>query len=110
MENLVCLVSGIRDGILGDIVKRLLRNNHYKARECSGSVIDFIDKDVSCVIVGMGNKCLPVECKNIFKKNNELMVIEILNNGKSLGLYLDDINEKSLDIILNIKKQHLREI
>ena len=102
MENQLCLVSGMRDGIRGDIVKRILRHNNLKPQECMGALVDAIDSNVSCVIIDMDDKCLPSECEKIFKQNNELIIIEILNNGKSLSLYMDDINETALDKIINI--------
>ena len=105
MENLQCLVSGVTNRILGDIIKRLLNDNCIKSYECSSFICDLasaVNDDVSHVIVGMGNKQLPREFKEIFNKKNDLIVIELLNNGKSLSLYMDDIDETVLKKIINI--------
>ena len=106
MKELLCLVSGFNDSVLGEIIKRLLRDNDIKFHECSGGydgLVDVVNDDVSYVVVGMGDRLLPLECREIFDKNNNLIIVELLDNGKSLGIYLDNISETTLNMILNIK-------
>ena len=106
MKELLCLVSGFSDSVLGEIIKRQLRDNDVQFHECFGGydgLVNVVNDDVSYVIVGMGDRLLPLECREIFNKNNNLIVIELLDNGKSLGLYLDNISETTLNMILNLK-------
>jgi len=105
MEELRCLVCGIRDGILDEIIKRSLLENNIQVHNCDkdlDNVLDAVCDDDSYVIVGRGQKQLPDEYTEIFNKNNELIVVELLNNGKSLGLYMNDINESVLNKIIKI--------
>ena len=103
MENLQCLISGVTNGVLGDIIKRVLDDNYIKHYECSSYInelVSAVNDDISYVIVG--NRQLPKEYIEIFKKNNDLMIIELLNEGRSLGLYMDDIDEALLKKIINL--------
>ena len=105
MEELRCLVCGIRDGILDEIIKRSLLENNIQVHNCDkdlDNVLDAVCDDDSYVIVGRGQKQLPDEYTEIFNNNNELIVVELLNNGKSLGLYMNDINESVLNKIIKI--------
>lgn len=106
MEELRCLVCGIDDGILGEIVKRSLLEKNIKVHECNEDLdnqLESTDENYSYMIIGKDKKKLPKEYKGAFKKNNELIIVELLNNGKSLGLYMNDINEAVLNKIINIK-------
>ena len=94
MEQLLCLVSGIDDGILGEFIKRLMRENNIKVMEASAGlneVLNELSLDDDFLLIGREEKDLPKEYKAIFKKNKEVAVIELLTNGKSLGFYMDDI-------------------
>lgn len=50
----------------------------------------------------MIKKQLPFEYKEFLNNNNELIVIELLNNGKCSGLYVDDISETMLNKIISL--------
>lgn len=106
MEHKQCLVCGITDGILDGIIKCVLLDNQIEICDCPDgidNILNVINDHVSYVIVGNDKKQLPVEYKELLNNNNELIVIELLNNGKSLGLYVDDISEIVLNKIINLK-------
>ena len=108
MEKLQCSVCGIDNGILGEIVKRLLVENHIEVHDCAQGFDNLLNapkNDNSYVIVGKGNKQLPVEYREVFNQNNNLIVIELLSNGKSLSLYMSDVNEVILNKIINLNMQ-----
>lgn len=105
MEHKKCLVCGVTDGILDDIVKRALHDNDIEVYDFSGefeSISNFINDQVSYLIVGKDRKQLPSEYKELLNNNNQFLIIELLNNGKSLGLYVDDINGQLLNKIINL--------
>lgn len=106
--GLHCLISGISNGILGDIIKDVLNSNNFDVLEIPDSDDDqlySLSRNADCVVMGMIDKSLPEEYKNIFNANNNLVVVEILNNGKSLGLYIDDINPTILNRVIALNKQ-----
>ena len=104
MGKTLCLVSGVEDAILNGVIKHLLHDNGIKAHEYSGSFgdsINVVNNDISHVIVG--NKLLPVEYREMFERNDNPVVIELLDNGKNLGLYMGDISETMLNSIIGLK-------
>jgi len=105
MEEQRCLVCGIRDGILDEIIKRSLLENNIKVHSCDKGLDNMLEAsgdDDSYMIVSLDKKQLPDKYTEIFNKNNDLIVVELLNNGKSLGLYMNDINEFVLNKIIQI--------
>ena len=110
MEQKQCLVCGVTDGILDGIIKCVLHGNDIEVYDCPtefssdqfNSFSNVINEQVSYLIVGKDKKQLPDEYKKILNNNNELLVIELLNNGKSLSLYVDDVNAKILNKIINL--------
>jgi len=103
--GLQCLISGISNGILGDIIKDVLTSNNsdvFEVDSINDDLFHELSPEINYLFVGMNNKTLPEEYKNVFSANNDLIVVEILNDGKSLGLYIDDINALVLNQIINI--------
>jgi len=62
MDELLCLISGNCDGILGENDMRLLRDSGFEIHECCkdfDNLVNAVSDNVSCVVVGMDNKQLP---------------------------------------------------
>jgi hypothetical protein len=107
MGNQQCLVSGVNNQILGDIIKRLLIDNNINVLETPASIDQIFDEmgeDVAYLFIETSNKKLPEEYKEMFNINSNLIVIELLNNGESVCLYMDDLSEKMLDKIINLNR------
>ena len=106
MDNLHALVSGISDGMLGEIIKRLLNDNNIKVLENSSDLdqlIDVVTDGVDYLIIGVENNKLPNKYKEIFNLNKNLAVIELLDNGRCVAFFMDDVNEAILNKIINLK-------
>lgn len=105
MDDMRCLICGVKDEILGEIIKRSLLENNIQVHNCDkgfDNLLNAVSDDDAYTIVGLDNKQLPDEYDDIFNKNNGLIVVELLNDGKSLGLYINDINQAVLNKIINI--------
>lgn len=99
MEQLQCLISGINHKILHEIIKRILDDTNINVIETSfelNEVTNPLIADSHYVLIGRDDKNLPDEYLNMFKLNKKLAVIEILNNGKDMGLYMGDIGSNDL--------------
>ena len=108
MDDLQCLVSGINDGIFGDVINRLLNNNNIKVYECSSDVHELknaVNDDIAYLLIGMNNKQLPSEYKELLNVNSHLIIIEVFNDGESICLYMDDISELILNKIVNLNER-----
>jgi len=103
-----CLINGVTNGILSDIIKNVLTNNNIRVYETSTTpdqLINQVSSKVDCIFMGKNNKGLPEEYRSIFDSNNNLIIVEILNDGKSMGLYIDDISTSMLEKIVTINKK-----
>ena len=100
-----CLVVGVNDKILGDIISRLLIENDIKVHESASTmdtITNSINSGISHLIIDQNNKKLPSIYKDVFSCNSDLIIIELLNNGKSVGLYIDDVSVTLLRKIINL--------
>jgi len=103
MQELLCLVSGINDGILDEIFKRLFRDNNIKVIESAteeNELKNLININVNYLLINKDNNKLPEEYKCIFSKNKELVLFELLDNGKSIAFYIHNIGCDELSRII----------
>ena len=105
MEKLQCFVCGVGNGILGEIIKRLLIENDIEVYDCNCGLDDLSNStevNDSFVIVDKTDKQLPREYQELFARNSNLIVIELLNDGRGLSLHINDINETVINKIMNL--------
>ena len=108
MANLKCLVSGITDGILRGVIKSILDNNNIDMHEFDIEHYDqssVEDCDAGYVIVDMKNKKLPSRYRKIFEQNKNMTVIELLDEGRGVAIFMDDVGDEEFKYLLN---QHKR--
>ena len=101
-------MSGITDGILRDVIKKILDNNNIDIHECDIEKYDQAiveDCDAGYVIVDRKNKMLPSRYRKIFETNKNMTVIELLDEGRGVAIFIDDVGEEDFKYLLN---QHKR--
>jgi len=101
-----CMIGGVKDGILADIIKQLLVSNEINIHEVTTGLDEISPADyadLNYLILDMTDKTLPSNYCDFFDTNRNLIVIELLNNGRSLGIYVDDVNEDDLERILKLR-------
>lgn len=107
MDNIKYLMVNFEDGILTDIIKRIINRDNVRDIDhvylVNDSDLDMYD-DIGCLIIDCNGKELPVEYQTVTMLNEKLMIIELLNNGKSVGVYMDDVSEKLISQIINIRE------
>ena len=105
MEKLQCFICGVGNGILGEIIKRLFIENDIEVYDCDCGLDDLListEVNDSFVIVDKTDKQLPQDYQEILARNNNLIVIELLNDGRGLSLHINDINETVINKIMNL--------
>lgn len=99
MDDLQCLMCGVDDGVLAGVLKRMFNDCNIEVIESipgSDSTVSVTNDKFSCLIVGKGKTQFPEVYKNIFKQYQQLIVVEILNDGKSVRLLMDDVSSEEL--------------
>lgn len=114
MGSVRCLIADMPQMVLADIVRNL-------AEECSdievvGRVNSLEDvltatghDPVDVLITGMQNTALPHMYLDIMKKITNLAVVGLVDDGRQLAVYLDNVGKNDILKILRVLRRSNRE-
>jgi len=101
METLRCLISGIPQNILSDIVLNIVQqheNIEVVDRIADSEELDSILKQqsIDVLILGLKTNCLPDFCRDILNRFSDLLIIGLCNDGRMATVYLDDVSSHEI--------------
>jgi len=107
MGNVRCLIANISQIVLADIVQKLAEEIDDIEVIDRISNIDDIEsivkkKSIDVLILGMKNNYLPKVCSDMLDKGSKLLVIGLVNDGRRLSVYIDNIGKNGLFKIIKI--------
>ena len=106
METLRCLISNIPQQLLSDIVLRITRQ--HKNIEVVGRVdgindIPFLVKkeSIDVLLLGMNKSMLPPVCTEALGKVPNLLVVGLVEDGRSAAIYIDNVGPGEIAEIIS---------
>jgi len=96
VKPLRCLIAGVPQIILADIVQRIVQEN--KNIEVVAHVSDIEDvlnklngSNINVLIIGMKSNNTPQIYRDIQSKFSDLLIIGLVDDGRQAIIYLDDV-------------------
>jgi len=101
METLRCLISGIPQNLLSDIVLSIVQqheNIEVVERISDSKELDSILKlqPIDVLILGLKTNCSPEFCRDLLNKFSDLLIIGLCNDGRMATVYLDDVSSHEI--------------
>jgi hypothetical protein len=115
VETLRCLIAGIPQKVLADIVHRV---THLDEKiEVVGQLSHLSEipevlslQKVDVLVIGMHDDFVHAECREILHKYPDLLVIGLVNDGRMVVVCFADLSSIQLvDLISNLGKQNRRK-
>ncbi len=114
MENIRCLISGVPQQILADIVQRI-------AKECKqievvdhtniDRIEDFVKKNsIDVLILGMKDNVLPKRYSELIDQIKNLIVVGLIDDGRRAAVYLNNIGKNEIIQIITILGKRERSV
>jgi len=96
VKSIRCLIAGIPQVLLADIVQRIVQDNENIEVIERVSDIDDVSailsvQDVDVLITGMKSNHDPQRYRNIQNQFANLLIIELIDDGRHATIYVNDI-------------------
>jgi phosphoribosylformimino-5-aminoimidazole carboxamide ribonucleotide (ProFAR) isomerase len=107
VETLHCLIADIPQIVLADIVQDMVEESNdidvIGRVNTTEEILSAVKQgSVDVLVLGMKNDATPRVCVDIMNKVSNLVVVGLVDDGRKLAVYLDDVGKSEIVNIIRM--------